>query len=139
MSPRNKAILCRFSLLACFLAVLVAAPPAAAGETRHDQARESNLLISLFQAHISSIDGDRCPMTPSCSEYARQVIQKHGPVLGWIMACDRLLRCGRDELALSPARTVNGRVHIVDPVAANDFWWFTPQADPLENPLEKQP
>lgn len=125
MSPRSKHLTPAFLLL--LLGLLLAAPgPAFSGESGR------NLFIRFYQEHISPVDGDRCPMTPSCSEYARQAVQKHGPVMGWIMACDRLMRCGRDEVRLSPARTVNGQRYTRDPVAANDFWWFTP-------PQEKQP
>lgn len=83
-----------------------------------------NALVQFYQKHISQVDGDRCPMAPSCSSYARQAIQKHGPVIGWIMACDRLVRCGRDEAKVSPAIILDSQKYVYDPVAANDFWWF---------------
>lgn len=35
-------------------------------------------------------------MVPSCSEYGRQAIEKHGLALGIVMAADRLHRCGHD-------------------------------------------
>ena len=81
-------------------------------------------LIRFFQAHISQVDGDRCPMAPSCSSYARQAFEKHGPLMGWIMTCDRLVRCGRDEVRLAPQVTIQGETYTWDPVEANDFWWF---------------
>lgn len=40
------------------------------------------------------------------------------------MACDRLVRCGRNEMDLSPVRRINGTDYTYDPVDANDFWWF---------------
>lgn len=85
---------------------------------------DKNGIIQFYQDYISAADGDRCPMVPSCSAYAAQAIEKHGPVLGWMMACDRLVRCGRDEVTRSKKRWVSGQTLTVDPVQANDFWWF---------------
>jgi len=34
-----------------------------------------------------------CKFEPSCSEYARQAIEKHGPTKGSVMAAYRLARC----------------------------------------------
>jgi len=78
--------------------------------------------IRFFQNYLSAADGDRCPMTPSCSSYAIQAIRRHGAVKGWIMACDRLMRCGHDELRHSPAvRTASG-IRCQDPLDNNDLW-----------------
>jgi hypothetical protein len=69
-------------------------------------------------------------MYPSCSQYARQAMDKHGEIIGWMMACDRLLRCGRDEMHRQPKIWVKGQLKCYDPVADNDFWWHpkTPAA-----------
>lgn len=65
-------------------------------------------------------------MYPSCSEYCDHAIAKHGMMIGWMMAIDRLLRCGRDELD-SAARVMDGtHVKAYDPVENNDFWWTPP-------------
>jgi putative component of membrane protein insertase Oxa1/YidC/SpoIIIJ protein YidD len=87
-------------------------------------ARAENGLIKFYQEHISVVDGNRCPMVPSCSSYASKAIEKHGPVIGWMMALDRLVRCGRDETRVSKKGVVNHREYTFDPVEANDFWWF---------------
>ncbi len=95
-----------------------------AGNIASAHARD-NALMGFYQKHISAIDGNRCPMTPSCSEYAKQAVKKHGPILGWIMACDRLLRCGRSEQKIAPLiKTKDGLRHF-DPLEHNDFWWFS--------------
>jgi len=86
-----------------------------------------NVLVRFYQDHLSGADGSRCPMTPSCSEYAAQAVEKHGPVMGWIMACDRILRCGRSEMKLAPRVRIQGRSYVLDPVSGNDFWWFDPR------------
>ena len=79
--------------------------------------------IHFFRKYISGADGDRCAMYPSCSRYAIDAIEKHGMIAGWIMTCDRLLRCGRDETKLAPAVGVGHRFLAYDPVENNDFWW----------------
>ena len=38
------------------------------------------------------------------------------------MACDRLMRCGRDELKLSPAVMTRQGIRCQDPLDNNDFW-----------------
>jgi len=86
-------------------------------------------IIRFYQKYISGADGSRCPMVPSCSEYAAQAVRKHGPAMGWIMAFDRLMRCGRSETRLAPEIRVHGKTRTYDPVSANDFWWFTPLPD----------
>lgn len=79
--------------------------------------------IRWFQKFVSGADGDRCPMYPSCSHYAEQAVRKHGAFMGWIMSCDRLMRCGRDEIKRSPTVYVHGKPLCYDPVERNDFWW----------------
>lgn len=79
--------------------------------------------VGLYKRHISPVDGDRCPMYPSCSQYSLQAFRKHGLFMGWMMTCDRLLRCGRDELTIAPTIDINGRSRCYDPVEDNDFWW----------------
>lgn len=85
-------------------------------------------LIAWYQTTISPVDGDRCPMTPSCSSYAQQAFQKHGAFWGWIMTCDRLMRCGRDETRLSPHVVETNAIRTLDPVWMNDFCLETGQS-----------
>ena len=73
--------------------------------------------------HLSAVRRGECPMYPSCSEYAREAVARHGEVVGWIMANDRLMRCGRDETRLSPKVKINGEWRCYDPLDRNDFWW----------------
>ena len=84
-------------------------------------------MVQVYRNHISPIHGTRCPMYPSCSEYSLGSLEKHGFFMGWMMTCDRLLRCGRDELHLSPEIFVNGEERCFDPVEGNDFWWHHEQ------------
>ena len=68
-------------------------------------------------------------MYPSCSEYALYAIDKHGALIGWIMTIDRLMRCGRDDIYLSPEIMVKGQWKIYDTVEQNDFWWALANTD----------
>ena len=79
--------------------------------------------IKFYRNYISKADGYRCPMYPSCSQYCMEAFKKHGLFLGWIMCSDRLMRCGRDEIKLSPHVLIQGEKHSFDPVNHNDFWW----------------
>ncbi len=100
----------------------------ASGQDRDVQTE--NVIIRFYQDYISGADGSRCPMTPSCSRYAAQAIGKHGPVIGWVMTCDRIIRCGRSDTRLAPRIRTGDQEAIDDPVSFNDFWWFTaPEKD----------
>ena len=79
--------------------------------------------IKFFQKYISGADGDRCAMHPSCSSYSARAFGKHGVFWGWIMTCDRLMRCGRDEVRHSPPVWKDDVAYSYDPVENNDFWW----------------
>ncbi len=60
-------------------------------------------------------------MYPSCSTYSLEAIRTQGAVKGWMMTCDRLMRCGRDELNISPTIEINGEYRCYDPVSNNLF------------------
>lgn len=79
-------------------------------------------VVDFFRRYLSPIDGDRCPMYPTCSRYSLDAVHKHGPIMGWIMTCDRLLRCGRDELSMAPRIVTDDGLRCYDPVENNDFW-----------------
>ncbi|MGA2176202.1 MAG: membrane protein insertion efficiency factor YidD [Verrucomicrobiota bacterium] len=55
--------------------------------------------LRLYQAVISPVlaaamgPPGRCRFTPSCSQYARQAIARHGAVVGGGLAVRRLCRC----------------------------------------------
>lgn len=87
-------------------------------------ALDQNPILKFYQNHISVIDGNRCPMYPSCSSYASEAFHKHGLIFGWIMTCDRIVRCGRDEEKVSLKIMIQDDKLIYDPLDGNDFWWF---------------
>jgi len=78
--------------------------------------------------HLSAVRRGACPMHPSCSEYGRQAVKKHGFLVGWAMTMDRLLRCGRNELSQAQKIWVDGDWKFYDPVSANDSWWHTAES-----------
>jgi uncharacterized protein len=50
-------------------------------------------LIRVYQYGISPLLPRVCRYGPSCSEYAREAIERHGVVLGCWLAARRLVRC----------------------------------------------
>lgn len=51
------------------------------------------LPIWIYQKAISPYTPPSCRFTPTCSEYARQALLKHGPIKGLWLAIRRILRC----------------------------------------------
>ena len=51
------------------------------------------LPIRFYQVAITPYTPPSCRFTPTCSEYARQALIKHGPVKGLWLAVWRILRC----------------------------------------------
>ena len=50
-------------------------------------------LIRGYQRHVSPLKPPSCRFTPTCSEYAREAIEKYGALKGGWMAIKRLSRC----------------------------------------------
>ena len=50
-------------------------------------------LIRFYQRRISPHLGANCRFPPTCSAYAAQAIQTHGPAKGCLLAAWRILRC----------------------------------------------
>jgi putative membrane protein insertion efficiency factor len=50
-------------------------------------------LIGAYQALLSPLLPDSCRYTPTCSQYAREAIMKHGLTRGSYLAARRILRC----------------------------------------------
>ena len=50
-------------------------------------------LIRGYQYFISPLLGANCRFLPTCSEYAREALRKHGALRGSRLALTRLLRC----------------------------------------------
>ncbi|MEE2892391.1 MAG: membrane protein insertion efficiency factor YidD [Pseudomonadota bacterium] len=51
------------------------------------------LLIRGYQIAVSPFLGPHCRFHPTCSEYAMQAIDDHGPLRGSWLAFRRVMRC----------------------------------------------
>jgi len=50
-------------------------------------------LLGVYKQRISPLLPRACRFTPTCSEYARLALLKHGAWRGGFLAAGRLLRC----------------------------------------------
>ena len=83
--------------------------------------------IDFYRGPLNGLQAVRegsCPMNPTCSAYAKQAFEKHGPFLGWAMTFDRLIRCGHDETKTAGKIYIDNDWRYHDPVDYNDFWWY---------------
>jgi len=74
-------------------------------------------FIRLYQITLSSLIGNSCRHTPTCSEYGYESVARHGLWSGFWMALFRFMRCG-------PGGTWG-----VDPVPSSldpAIHWYTP-------------
>jgi putative component of membrane protein insertase Oxa1/YidC/SpoIIIJ protein YidD len=97
-------------------------------------AEEHPLPYTLFKSLISSTDGKRCSHVPSCALYARDAVAEHGSIKGFVLSCDRLIRCGGDDTERLPQVVEGGKRYAWDPVSANDFWWKKDEALVIKSP-----
>ena len=51
------------------------------------------LGIRFYQKYFSPMKTVKCPYFPTCSNYAIEAIEKHGPIKGSMYAGWRILRC----------------------------------------------
>jgi putative membrane protein insertion efficiency factor len=78
-------------------------------------ARLIDALIGVYQWTLSPVLGPRCRYLPTCSDYAREAVERHGAAFGSWLALRRICRChplggsGYDPVP-APAREPAGRV-----------------------------
>lgn len=51
------------------------------------------LIIMVYQKVISPILPPMCRYNPTCSEYGKQAIIKHGPFKGGLLSIKRISKC----------------------------------------------
>ena len=51
------------------------------------------VMVKIYQYSLGTVLGGRCRFYPSCSEYARQSLIKHGAIRGTARSAWRILRC----------------------------------------------
>lgn len=52
-----------------------------------------NVLIRAYQMAVSPFIGPHCRYLPTCSDYAREAIERHGAARGTWLAVKRVGRC----------------------------------------------
>lgn len=52
-----------------------------------------SVLITVYQYLVRPLLGAHCRFYPSCSEYAREAIARHGAARGVVLAARRIGRC----------------------------------------------
>lgn len=50
-------------------------------------------LIRFYQLALSPFIGNQCRFTPTCSQYAREAVERYGALKGSWMAIRRVSRC----------------------------------------------
>ncbi len=78
-------------------------------------------LIAFYRSQIRPTIANRCTLEPSCSEYMRQALRKHG-ALGFAIYGDRGVR--EPEVVTSkqsPVR-IDGQTRYRDPLHDHDWW-----------------
>lgn len=55
--------------------------------------RSIALVLEVYQRIVSPLLGPRCRFYPSCSQYAKEAVLKHGVFGGVSLAVGRILRC----------------------------------------------
>ena len=50
-------------------------------------------ILSIYKAFVSPFLPPACRFEPTCSEYAREAVQKYGAIRGTWMGVKRILRC----------------------------------------------
>lgn len=56
-------------------------------------ARLLSALVVAYQWTLGAVLGGQCRFEPSCSQYARQALARHGALRGSVLAIRRILRC----------------------------------------------
>ena len=66
-------------------------------------------LIRFYQRRISPGLPPSCRFVPTCSEYARQAIEKYGALKGTYLAVRRLLKCSPTRVILFRKQVTRSR------------------------------
>ncbi|MGE4157463.1 MAG: membrane protein insertion efficiency factor YidD [Planctomycetota bacterium] len=53
--------------------------------------REPSAWLEFYQTWISSFDGSRCILHPTCSRYAAECFHQHGWLWGFVLTSERLM------------------------------------------------
>ena len=50
-------------------------------------------LLGMYKTFLSPFFPPACRFEPTCSEYAREAVEKYGAIKGTLMGMGRILRC----------------------------------------------
>jgi hypothetical protein len=78
-------------------------------------------LIAFYRSQIRPTIANRCTLEPSCSEYMRQALRKHG-ALGFAIYGDRGVREPEVVSARQSPVKINGQIRYQDPLHHHDWW-----------------
>ena len=78
-------------------------------------------IIALYRSQVSPAIGDRCSLTPSCSEFALRALRKHG-LVGLAIYADRAVREPDVVKARKNPVYTDGRRRYPDPLEDHDSW-----------------
>jgi putative component of membrane protein insertase Oxa1/YidC/SpoIIIJ protein YidD len=88
--------------------------------------RSSELPMRFLRDVVSKVDGARCPMYPTDTQFALEAARRHGPVVGLLFLVDRLFH-EWSEMKRVQVVKIHGRKRFYDPLDANDFWLRDPE------------
>ena len=77
--------------------------------------------ISFYKLTYATSEGT-CTFIPTCSDYMKQAIIKHGLLVGLTMGFERIMRYHHDFDRYKLVATHKG-YRLSDPVSDNDFWF----------------
>ena len=86
-------------------------PATPSPEPPHPLARIAALPLRFYRRFLSPLKPPTCRFQPTCSQYAIEALERHGPLRGSALAVWRLLRCqpfcrgGHDPVPPSRAST----------------------------------
>ena len=63
------------------------------GGLRWSLVRLLQLPVLIYRYTLSPLLGPRCRYVPSCSAYALEALERHGPIRGGWLALRRIVRC----------------------------------------------
>lgn len=68
--------------------------------------------FGFYRGWVAPNRGAHCPMTPSCSQYSEEALERNGWIPGLLLTGDRLLRCGHDLHYYPMVRTGSGNLRL---------------------------
>jgi uncharacterized protein len=97
-----------------------ARPPASAAPETRPEVLAARGALRAFQRFVSPVDGPRCNLYPTCSEFARQAVRRYGLLAGIVLTAGRLMRDNASAHLYYRRALVGGQIVLYDP--PEDHW-----------------